>query len=69
MKLENPEGQVPLSSPFYVERPPIETTCYGAIAQPNALIRIKAPRQVGKSSLMSRILHHVVSSRGTKPRF
>lgn len=56
--LENPEGQVPLSSPFYVERPPIEQTCYGAIAQPNALIRIKAPRQVGKTSLMSRILHH-----------
>ena len=56
--LEIPEGQVPLSSPFYGERPPIETDCYRAIVQPSALIRIKAPRQMGKSSLMARILHH-----------
>ncbi len=56
--LEIPEGQVPLSSPFYVERPPIEADCYRAIVQPSALIRIKAPRQMGKSSLMARILHH-----------
>ncbi|NEO27115.1 MAG: hypothetical protein F6K03_09525 [Kamptonema sp. SIO4C4] len=58
MNLEIPEGQVPLESPFYIERPPIESDCYDAIAQPNALIRIKAPRQMGKSSLMSRILNH-----------
>lgn len=56
MNLEIPEGQVPLTSPFYVERPPIEKDCYEAITKPNALIRIKAPRQMGKSSLMSRIL-------------
>ncbi len=60
MKLERPEGQVPLDSPFYIDRPPIETDCYEAIAQPNALIRIKAPRQMGKSSLMSRILHRSI---------
>ena len=56
--LEIPTGQIPLSSPFYVDRPPIEADCYRAIAQPSALIRIKAPRQMGKSSLMARILHH-----------
>ena len=56
--LETPEGQVPLDSPFYVERPPIESDCYQAIAKTGALIRIKAPRQMGKSSLMKRILHH-----------
>lgn len=56
--LEIPEGQVPLDSAFYVERPPIETDCYQQILQSGALIRIKAPRQMGKSSLMSRILHH-----------
>jgi hypothetical protein len=55
---ESPEGQVPLRSLFYVERPPIETDCYGAIAEPGALIRIKAPRQMGKTSLMTRILAH-----------
>lgn len=58
MNLEIPEGQVPLNSPFYIERPPIETTCYEAIANPNALIRIKAPRQMGKTSLMSRIIDY-----------
>ncbi|NES21435.1 MAG: protein kinase, partial [Symploca sp. SIO3E6] len=54
--LEQPEGQVSLNSPFYIERPPIEPDCYETIVQPAALIRVKAPRQMGKSSLMSRIL-------------
>ncbi len=54
--LETPEGQVPLSSPFYVERPPIEKDCFEEIRKPGALIRVKAPRQMGKTSLMSRIL-------------
>ena len=56
--LENPEGQVPLKSSFYVERPPHEVDCYETILQPAALIRVKAPRQMGKTSLMTRILHH-----------
>ncbi len=56
--LENPEGQVPLRSPFYVIRPPVETDCYAAVVKPGALIRVKAARQMGKSSLMSRILDH-----------
>jgi len=56
--LENPEGQVPLRSPFYVRRPPVETDCYAAVVKPGALIRVKAARQMGKSSLMSRILDH-----------
>lgn len=54
--LELPEGQVPLYSPLYIERPSIEANCYQTIAQPGALIRIKAPRQMGKSSLLIRIL-------------
>ena len=41
-----------------LERPPIETRCYEALVKPGALIRIKAPRQMGKSSLMLRILNH-----------
>ncbi|MBE7382582.1 MAG: AAA-like domain-containing protein [Leptolyngbya sp. SIO1E4] len=56
--LEFPDGQVPLGSPFYVERSPIEADCFQAIINPSALIRIKAPRQVGKSSLMARVLDH-----------
>ncbi|MEO1377557.1 MAG: AAA-like domain-containing protein, partial [Cyanobacteria bacterium J06635_10] len=56
--LENPEGQVPLDSAFYIERPPIECDCYETILKPGSLIRVKAPRQMGKSSLMTRILNH-----------
>jgi len=56
--LEFPEGLVPIDSPFYVERPPVEHDCYDAIARPGSLIRIKAPRQMGKTSLMTRIMHH-----------
>ncbi|RMF28011.1 MAG: hypothetical protein D6756_00950, partial [Cyanobacteria bacterium J083] len=54
---ELPEGEIDLHSPFYIERPPIESLCRATILQPGALIRIKAPRQMGKTSLMSRILH------------
>jgi AAA-like domain/CHAT domain len=55
---ENIDGQVPLNSPFYIERPEVEIKCYESILQPGALIRIKAPRKMGKTSLMSRILYH-----------
>ena len=58
VELEEPEGQVPLESSLYIERPPVETRCYEALVKPGALIRIKAPRQMGKSSLMLRILNH-----------
>ncbi|MBD2028168.1 AAA-like domain-containing protein [Leptolyngbya sp. FACHB-711] len=60
LALEEPEGQVPLESVLYVERPPIEARCYETIAKPGALIRIKAPRQMGKSSLMIRIMNHAM---------
>ncbi len=54
---EYPTGQVPLASAFYIERPPVESNCYQEILHPGALIRIKAPRQMGKTSLMARVLH------------
>ncbi|NJN10453.1 MAG: hypothetical protein HC836_32535 [Richelia sp. RM2_1_2] len=55
--LEYPEGQMRVDSPFYLERPPIEERCYEEITKPASLIRIKAPRQMGKSSLLAKILH------------
>ena len=55
---EIPGGQIDVASNFYIERPPIEERCYQTILQPSSLIRIKAPRQMGKTSLMARILHH-----------
>ncbi len=54
--LELPWGQVAIASPFYIERPPIESRCYAEIQKPGALIRIKAPRQMGKTSLMARLM-------------
>lgn len=55
---DNIDGQVPLNSPFYIERPEVEIKCYESILQRGALIRIKAPQKMGKTSLMSRILDH-----------
>ena len=59
---EIPMGQVDIASEFYVKRPPIEERCYEAILKPSALIRIKAPRQMGKTSLMARILYHAAEA-------
>jgi uncharacterized protein YneF (UPF0154 family) len=44
---------------FYIDRPPIESSCYEAITQPS-LIRIRAPWQMGKTSLMMKILDYGV---------
>jgi len=58
---EEPEGLVPLDSLFYIERLPVEPDCYDAVIKPYSLIRVKAPRQMGKTSLLVRILHHAES--------
>ncbi|MEL6442156.1 MAG: AAA-like domain-containing protein, partial [Cyanobacteria bacterium J06621_8] len=54
--LELPNTPLPLDSALYVPRPPIETQAFEEITKPGALIRIKAPRQMGKTSLIMRIL-------------
>lgn len=54
--LESPDDPVELDSPFYVERPPIESDCYKEIVKPGALIRIRGPRRIGKTSLLNRII-------------
>ncbi|MFZ1026717.1 MAG: AAA-like domain-containing protein [Limnoraphis robusta] len=56
LKVESPEGQVPLASEFYIERSPIESSCYQEIHKPRSLTVIKAPRKMGKTSLMVRML-------------
>jgi serine/threonine-protein kinase len=55
-QLEEPEGQIELGSHFYIQRPPIEKDCLATMLRAGSLIRIKAPRQMGKSSLLSRTL-------------
>lgn len=41
---------------IYIPRPPIETDCFQEISKPGALIRIRAPKKMGKTSLMNQIL-------------
>lgn len=60
--LELPQGSVSLNSPFYIPRSPIEELCFEAIVQPGSLIRIKAPRQMGKTSLLDRVLSQAAQS-------
>ncbi len=43
-------------SDFSVERVPYESQCYEAMLNPGALIRIKAPQQMGKTLLLERVL-------------
>ncbi|WP_416669001.1 AAA-like domain-containing protein [Egbenema bharatensis] len=62
-EIEECVGLVPLGSAFYVERPPVESRCYEEVHKTGALIRIKAPRQMGKTSLMVRILEQAKQQR------
>ena len=41
---------------IYVERPPIESLCYEELQHSGSLIRIKAPKLMGKTKLLNRIL-------------
>lgn len=55
---ELPEGQVPLDSPFYINRNNLEQICYQEILRGGSLIRINAARKMGKTSLMTRIINY-----------
>jgi diguanylate cyclase (GGDEF)-like protein len=55
---ESPYGPVPISSRFYIERPPLENLVKQEITKPGAVIRIKAPVKMGKGSLLLRIIEH-----------
>ena len=51
-----PGSPIALQSPFYIERPPIESSAYREIHQPGSVICIQSPPKTGKSSLLIRIL-------------
>lgn len=53
--LELPSTPVPLDSALYISRPPVESLAYEEIVKPGALITIKGPKQMGKTSLAMRI--------------
>jgi hypothetical protein len=41
---------------YYIERSPIESDCYDELLQTGAFLRIKAPRQMGKTWLLEQVL-------------
>ena len=54
---ESVGGAAPIGSPYYIERVE-DGLVYAALAQPGCTVLIKGPRQIGKSSLLARALHH-----------
>lgn len=54
-----PSGPLPLQSSLYIERPPMEAIAYDELHRVGCLLRIKAPRRMGKSSLLNRLMAHV----------
>lgn len=49
-------SQASETGPFYVERPPLENICFKTLIKPGALLRIKAPRFMGKTALMTQVM-------------
>lgn len=43
-----PNAPLDLTSPFYINRPPVEEIAYQEISQPGCAIGIRAPRKMGK---------------------
>ena len=51
-----PSGAIPLNSPFYVEWSAIHRRICQELRKSGSLVRIKAPQQMGKTSLLLRVL-------------
>jgi protein SERAC1 len=58
IELETPGGKMPLESPFYIKREPSESLSFQEVKKDAGLVRIRAPRQMGKTSLLARINDH-----------
>jgi AAA-like domain len=56
--LTQAKHSLPISE-LYVERFGLEFLCYETLLQPGSLIRVKAPKLMGKTSLMERVLAKV----------
>ncbi|NEQ40459.1 MAG: helix-turn-helix domain-containing protein [Okeania sp. SIO3I5] len=51
-----PEKEKEAEKTIYIKRPPIESICDETILQPGSLIRIQAPKKMGKTWLINRVL-------------
>jgi hypothetical protein len=56
--LEFPGAPLSLDSRFYIPRPPLEELVCQEVEKPGSVIRIQAPRHMGKSSLLNRLIAH-----------
>ncbi|MEA5574923.1 AAA-like domain-containing protein [Anabaena sp. UHCC 0451] len=56
-----PGDPLPSNSRFYIERPPIESDAYTELNNPGGLLRIKASSNMGKSSLMLRLIDQAMN--------
>ncbi len=56
-----PGSPIPLNSKFYIDRHPSEALVYKELCKAGSLIRIRAPRHMGKSSLMLRLINQAES--------
>ncbi|MCL1474769.1 AAA-like domain-containing protein [Argonema antarcticum] len=59
--IDLPGSPISLHSRFYIDRPPCEALAYRELCNPGSLIRIRAPRKMGKSSLMLRLLNQAAT--------
>ncbi len=64
--IQFPSASVALSSPLYINRPPIEELAYAEISRPGCVLRIKAPMKMGKTSLLKRIVAHATTHKQYK---
>jgi AAA-like domain len=63
---EFPSSPLAIDSSFYVQRSVLEPLAYREILKPGGLLRIKAPRQMGKTSLLLRLVAYA-QSQGVVP--
>lgn len=57
-----PGSPLAFDSPFYINRPPTENLINANLHQPGCLVHVKAPKRMGKSSLLNVVIAHAQSS-------
>jgi hypothetical protein len=60
--IQFPGRALEANSPLYIIRPPAEELLYDSILQPSSLTRIQGVRQIGKTSLLNRVLPKVAQA-------
>lgn len=62
IEIKYPGSPLAHNSPFYINRPPVEKIALAEIHQPECILRIKAPKLMGKSSLLNKIVQNAKAS-------